>query len=106
MAAGLLIDLKSPQKLSALGLTTATPGMTVQVFATSAAAAPASITDPAWVHLTKPLIAKQRKMRLALSDPAHPFRFVTLWISKAPAAGSAQARGRVRVNEIELFAAA
>jgi hypothetical protein len=108
VAAGLLIDLKSAQKLSAMELTTATPGMTVQVLATGAAAAPASISDPAWVHLTKPVIAKQRKMRLVLSDPAHPFRFLTLWISKAraSAAGAPQAPVRVRVNEIELFAAA
>jgi hypothetical protein len=102
MAAGLLIDLKSAQKLSALELTTATPGMTVQVFATSAAAAPATITDPAWVHLTKALAVKQRKMRIVLSDPKHAFRVLTLWITKAPAGTPA----RVRVNELELFAAA
>jgi hypothetical protein len=106
MAAGLLIDLKSAQKLSALEFTTATPGMTMQVFASTAAVAPPSITDPAWVHLTKPLIVKQRKMRITLSDPNHTFRFVTLWISKAPASavGTPAAPGRVRVNEIELFA--
>jgi hypothetical protein len=107
MAAGLLIDLKSTQKLSALELTTATPGMTVQVFASRAAVAPASITDPAWVRQSKPVIAKQRKMRITLTDPKGAFRFVVLWISKAPAsaAGTPAAPGRVRVNEIELFAA-
>jgi hypothetical protein len=106
MAAGLLIDLKSDQKLSALELTTATPGMTIQVFASIAAVAPHSITDPAWVHLTKPLIVKQRKMRIALSDPKQAFRFVTTWISKAPASavGTPAAPGRVRINEIEFFA--
>jgi hypothetical protein len=104
MAAGLLIDLKSAQRLAALELITSTPGMWVQVFGSTAAAAPASITDPAWARLSKLVVAKHTT-RIALSKPKQGFRFVALWISKAPASavGSAQAPGRVSVNELELF---
>jgi hypothetical protein len=104
MAAGLLVDLKSAQRLATLGLITSTPGMSVQVFASRAGAAPASITDPAWVPLSKVVVAKHTT-RIKLSKPKQGFRFVALWISKAPASavGTAQAPGHVSVNEIELF---
>jgi hypothetical protein len=107
MAEGLLIDLKSAQRLSALALTTSTPGMTVQVYGAAASPAPASITDPAWVRLSSPLVANKAKERIALAQPKRSFRLVTLWISNAPssAVGTPEAPGHVRVNEIELFAA-
>jgi hypothetical protein len=106
MAEGLLLDLKSGQKLGALALTTATPGMTVQIYGTTAATAPSSITDPAWVHLSPPLVAKKRTTRITLSQPKQAFHFVTLWISRAPdsAVGTPAAPGHVRVNELEIFA--
>jgi hypothetical protein len=105
MAAGLLVDLKSAQRLATLALITSTPGMSVQVFGSTAAAAPASITAPGWVRLSKLVVAKHTT-RIRLSKPKQGFRFVVLWISKAPASavGSAQAPGHVRVNEVELFA--
>jgi hypothetical protein len=108
MAEGLIIDLKTGQKLSALGLITSTPGMTVQVYGSDASAAPASITDPAWVKLSSPRTETKRKVRIKLRESTKAFRFVTLWISNAPAGsvGTAQAPGRVSVNEIELFPAA
>jgi hypothetical protein len=107
MAEGLVIDLKTARKLSALGLVTSTPGMTIQVFGADSKTLPASITDPAWVHLSPNQVEKNKRARIKLSDPTKPFRFVTLWIVKAPAAsvGTAQAPGRVSVNELELFGA-
>jgi hypothetical protein len=104
MAEGLVIDLKSARKLSALALVTTTPGMTVQAYGTAARKLPTSITDPAWVKLSPSLLVKARHMRIKLKA-TKPVRFVTLWISKAPAAsvGTAQAPGRVSVNELELF---
>ncbi len=108
MTAGLLIDLKDTQRLSAMEVITPTPGMTVQVFGSSAATAPTTITDPGWTALTKSEVLKTRHVRVKLSDTTTGFRFVTLWISKAPASavGTPQAPGRVSVNEVELFAAA
>jgi hypothetical protein len=104
MAEGLAIDLKSARKLSAVALVTTTPGMTVQVYGTSGPTLPTSITDPAWVKLSPSLPVKTRHMRIKLKS-AKAVRFVTLWISKAPAAflGTPQAPGRVSVNELELF---
>jgi hypothetical protein len=104
MAAGLVVDLKSAQRLSTLELVTSTPGMAVQVFGSTAAAAPASITDPAWSRLSKVVVAKHTT-RIKLGKPKQGFRFVALWVSKAPASavGTAQAPGHVSVNEIELF---
>jgi hypothetical protein len=113
MAEGLVIDLKSPSKLSALELITTTPQMTVQVYGSAASVLPPSITDPALVKLSPSLLVKARHFHIKLKST--PVRFVTLWISKAPAgsAGTTQAPGsvivegsapgRVSVNEIELF---
>ncbi|HEX4188314.1 MAG TPA: hypothetical protein VHY83_10485 [Solirubrobacteraceae bacterium] len=104
MAEGLVIDLKSARKISAVALVTTTPGMTVQVYGTAAQALPASITDPAWVKLSPSLPVKSKHMRIKLKS-AKAVRFVTLWISRAPASsvGTPQAPGRVSVNELELF---
>jgi hypothetical protein len=103
MAEGVVIDLKSARKLSALELITTTPGMTVQVYGSAGSTLPASITDPAWVKLSPSLLVKTRHFHIKLKSK--PARFVTLWISAAPAAsvGTPQAPGRVSVNELELF---
>jgi hypothetical protein len=105
MAEGLLVDLKSKQKVSVLQLISSTPGMTVQVYGTSSPTAPSSITDPAWTSLSAPKVAKKKHLRIALRDSTKAFTFITLWISKAPqsAIGTPQAPGHVDVNEIELF---
>jgi hypothetical protein len=108
MAAGLLIDLKSPRKLSALQLLTTSPGMTVQVYGAVGQAPPTTITDPAWVKLSAKIAQVKRHQRIKLTGASKPFRFVTLWISKAPAAslGTPQAPGHVSVHEVEVFPAA
>ncbi|HXM87531.1 MAG TPA: hypothetical protein VN889_07835 [Solirubrobacteraceae bacterium] len=113
LAEGVVIDLNTARKLSAATLTTETPGMTVQVYGSDAATLPSSITDPAWVALTPSFVEKKRHVRIpfghgsaALAAAAkQAYRFVTLWISQAPAAsvGSAEAPGHVAVNELELF---
>jgi len=105
MAEGLLIDLKRKQKVSAVQLISSTPGMTVQVYGTSEATAPSSITDPAWTPLTGSHVAKKKHLRLALRDSGKAFSFITLWISRAPEAsvGTPEAPGHVDVNELELF---
>jgi hypothetical protein len=107
MAEGLLIDLKSPQRLSAAVVITSTPGMTIQLYGANTPAAPTSITDPAWVTLSSSTVDKKKRLRIALRHSAKAFRFVTLWISQAPAAsvGTEQAPGHVVVDELELFPA-
>jgi hypothetical protein len=104
MAEGLAIDLKSATRLSAVELVTTTPGMVVQVYGTTAKALPGSITDHAWVKLSPSIPVKSRHLRIKLKS-AGAVRFVTLWISKAPASsvGTAQSPGHVSVNELEVF---
>jgi hypothetical protein len=105
MAEGIVIDLKSARRISAVGLITSTPGMSVQVYGANGHAPPTSITDPAWVQLSPYLLEKKHNVRIKLQNATKAFRFITLWISKAPVAsvGSAQAPAHVAVNELELF---
>jgi hypothetical protein len=107
MAEGLLIDLKSPQKVEAVKLVTATPGMTVQLFGTKATTAPDSITSHEWVALSRSIIVRKRHARIPLKHDKTAFTLLTLWISKAPstAVGSPTSPGHVAVNELELFPA-
>jgi hypothetical protein len=105
MAEGLLINLKAKQKIAVLQLVTSTPGMTVQVYGANTQAVPTSITDPAWIPLSAFKLVKKKHVRLKLRDSKKTFRYITLWISKAPASavGSATAPGHVDINEVELF---
>jgi hypothetical protein len=104
MAEGLAIDLKTPQRLSALELVTSTPGMAVQVYATDSQPLPPSITDHAWVKLSPTQTVKTSQVRINLTI-TKSFRFVILWISSAPAAsvGAPQEPGHVSIDELELF---
>jgi hypothetical protein len=108
MAAGLVLDLKNPQRLATLMLVTSSPGMTIQIYGANGTTPPTSITDPAWVKLTHSMVASKRHERIKLHDSTHAFRYVTVWISKAQAssAGTPEAPGRVSINELELFPAA
>ncbi|HLB22019.1 MAG TPA: hypothetical protein VK605_07890, partial [Solirubrobacteraceae bacterium] len=114
LAEGLVIDLNTARRLSALTLVTTTPGMTVQVYGANGATLPASITDPAWVPLSPSQTEGKKRTRIkfggataaAQQNAKRPYRFVVLWISQAPASavGMPAAPGRVSVNEVELFA--
>ncbi len=113
MAEGLVIDLNEPRKLSAAGLSTTTPGMTVQIYGANGEAPPTSITDPAWVALTPAIVAKKKHARIKFGGSTSAgqaaakkaYRFIVLWISQAPssAVGTPDAPGHVSVNEFELF---
>ncbi|HEY0516411.1 MAG TPA: hypothetical protein VGD00_04780 [Solirubrobacteraceae bacterium] len=108
LAEGLLIDLKSPHKLSTAKLITTTPGMNVQVYGSAASTPPSSITDPAWVPISHSLKLHKRHASIGLLKPKRSFRFVVVWISAAPpsAIGTAEAPGHVTIDELELFAPA
>jgi len=108
MAEGLLVDLKTPQKLSAVKLITSTPGIVVQVYGANGATVPDSITEKAWVPLSHQQTIKKRHAKIGLRNQKLAYRYVTLWISRAPesALGTAEAPGHVTVDELELFPAA
>ncbi len=104
MAEGLVIDLKSARHLELLELRTSTPGATVEVYGSDGHTLPASITDPAWRQLSAPhVLKKTAKLKLHSSQKA--YRFVVVWLTKAPAAsvGTPQAPGHVALNELALF---
>jgi hypothetical protein len=105
MAEGLLIDLKSKEKLGSLNIVTSTPGMVVQIYGTNSQTAPTSITDTAWVPLSHARVLKKKHAHIVLKDSTKAFNFITVWISKAPPTSTAEAPGHVSVNEVELFPA-
>jgi hypothetical protein len=107
MAEGVLIDLKTRRRFASVRLTTSTPGMSVELYGANGKAAPNSIIDPAWVPLSRSRLIDKKHLTIKLRDSKRAFRFITLWISRAPAAslGTPQAPGHVSVNELELFAA-
>jgi hypothetical protein len=97
--------MKSPQRLASAVLVTSSPGMTVQVYGANGKAVPASITDPAWVALSRSTVVKKRHLKITLKEASRSFRFVTVWISRAPAGsiGTQQQPGHVSINELELL---
>jgi hypothetical protein len=107
MAEGVVIDLKSMKKIASVKLVTTTPGLTLQIYGASASTAPTSITDPAWVALSRSLTVKKRHAKIGLRNKTKAYRFITVWISGAPASslGTPEKPGRVTLNEIELFPA-
>ncbi len=107
MAEGVLIDLKALKKLSALELVSTSKGMEVQVYGTTETKPPTSITEAGWVALTHPFAIKKTHTHFKLLKPKQGFRYVVVWISKAPASaiGTPTAPGHVKVGEVELFPA-
>jgi hypothetical protein len=107
LAEGVLIDLKTSRRFASAKLATSSPGMTVELYGANGKAAPTSITDPAWIALSHTRPVGKKHITIKLRHSKRAFRFITLWISKAPASsvGTPTAPGHVSVNELELFAA-
>lgn len=103
MAEGLLLDLKSPQKLGSAAVKTSTTGATVEIYGANGATLPASITDPAWARLVGLKVLKKKGTTFKLKTKGKGFRYVVLWLVKAPASSTAARPGDVAINEFELF---
>jgi hypothetical protein len=105
MAEGLVIDLNSATKVGAVKLITETPGMKVQIYGARGHKPPATITEPGWTQLSASHVLKKKSTRLKLRDAGKGFRYVLVWVVKAPesAVGTPQAPGHVELNEVELF---
>lgn len=105
LAEGLLIDLRSPTKLGGLELRTPTRGMTVQVYGAGGAKAPATITTPGWKLLSSSHVLKKTVTHLKLHTKGHAFRWLVVWIVKAPPSsqGTPQAPGQVALSEVALY---
>jgi hypothetical protein len=103
MAEGLLLDLKTPQKLGSAAVKTTTTGITVEVYGTNGATPPASISDPAWARIVGLKILKKKDTTLELKTKGKGYRYILLWLAKAPATSTAANPGSVAINEFELF---
>jgi hypothetical protein len=105
MAEGLLIDLRQPAKLGKLELRTPTRGMTVQIYGANGAKAPSSITEPGWVLLSGSHTLKKTVTHLKLRTEGKAFRWLVVWLVKAPASaqGTPTAPGRVALSEVALY---
>lgn len=98
MAEGLVLDLKTAQKLATAKAKTTTTGMTVEMYGANGNTLPASITDPAWKRLTGAKVLKKKATTLKVKTHGAAYRFVLLWIVKAPAGAAS-----VAIDELELF---
>ncbi len=103
MAEGLVLDLKSPVKLGSVVVTTTTPGITVEVYGAVGKALPTSISDPAWNRIVGLKVLKKKSTTLALKTKGKGYRYIVLWLAKAPASSTAATPGTVAINEFELF---
>jgi hypothetical protein len=105
MAAGLLIDLKSPQKLSKFTLISPSKGMTIEIYGTEAKQPPTTTTEKSWVKFVRARVIKKNKTKIVLRKPSKAFRFVLLWLIKAPPSSTPTEPGQVKVDELTLFPA-
>ena len=105
MAEGLLIDLRSATKLGGVELRTPTTGMTIQVYGATGNKAPATITTPGWTQLVSTHVLKKKVTHLKPRTASAGFRFLVVWIVKAPASseGTAAAPGHVAFSEVALY---
>jgi hypothetical protein len=105
MAEGLLIDLREPTKLGSVELRTPTQGITVQLYGATGAKAPATITEPGWSQLSGSHKLKKTVSHLKLRTEDHSYRWLLVWLVKAPASaqGSPTAPGHVALSEVALY---
>jgi hypothetical protein len=103
MAEGLVLDLKTPQKLGSVTVKTTTTGATVEVYGANGHTLPASISDPEWKRLVGLKILKKKATSLTLKTNGKSYRFVVLWLAKAPPSSTAASPGVVSIDELELF---
>jgi hypothetical protein len=103
MAEGLVLDLKTPQKLGSVAVKTTTTGITVEVYGSNGHTLPASISAPEWKRLAGLKVLKKKSTTLTLKTNGKGYRFIVLWLAKGPASSTAANPGTVSINEFELF---
>jgi hypothetical protein len=103
MAEGLVLDLKSSQKLGSVAVKTTTTGITVEIYGSNGHTLPASISGPEWKRLVGLKVLKKKSTTLTLKTNGKGYRFIVLWLAKAAASSTAANPGTVAINEFELF---
>lgn len=91
---GLYVDLAGKETVRRVVIRTPTLGMNVEVYGAESGP-PATITEPGWDHLVdRAGIAGETTIKL----PAHPYRYLLVWITGAPPDGS-----RPAISELSLL---
>lgn len=104
--AGLSLDLKAALGIAKLTLITETPGITVQVYGTSARKLPQALSSEEWVRLSRPHLIKQRKGTIELSEHKRRVRRLLIWVLNAPTSSSGQfTAAEVKINELQVYEA-
>jgi hypothetical protein len=103
MAEGLVLDLKSPQKLGSVDVKTTSIGVTVEIYGANGNALPTTISDPAWARLVGLKVLKKKKTALKLKTAGKNYRYILLWLAKAPPSSTEASPGEVAISELELF---
>jgi hypothetical protein len=103
MAEGLLLDLRTPHKLGSATVRTSTTGASVEIYGANGATLPPSITDASWKRLVGLKALKKKDTTFKLKTAGRSFRYVVLWLAKAPPTSTAAKPGAVAIGEFELF---
>ncbi|HEY2631242.1 MAG TPA: hypothetical protein VGI26_02555 [Solirubrobacteraceae bacterium] len=103
MAEGLLLDLKSPQKVGSATVIVTTAGATIEIYGANGKTVPGSITDTGWKRLVGLKVLKKKSTHFTLNVQGKSYRYIVLWLAKAPTGSTAAKPGTVAINEFELF---
>ncbi len=103
MAEGLLLDLKSPQKLGSATVKTTTTGVTVEIYGANGNTLPGSITDTGWKRLVGLKVLKKKSTPLTLKTKARATATSCCGSPRPPAGSTAANPGTVAIDEFELF---
>jgi len=103
MAEGLVLDMRTAQRVGSAIVKTTTTGVTVAMYGANGHNLPASITDHAWKRLSGSKVLKKKSTKLTLKTKGAGYRFILLWVAKAPSGSTAAKPGSVSIDELELF---
>jgi hypothetical protein len=103
MAEGVVLDLKVPEKLGNAKVITTSIGVTVEIYGANGSALPTTISSPSWARLVGLKVLNKKSTTLKLKTHGKGYRYILLWLAKAPPGSTEAAPGSVSINELELF---
>jgi len=103
MAEGVVLDLKVAEKLGSAKVDTTSIGATVEIYGANGSALPTTISSPSWARLVGLKVLKKKSTTLELKTHGKGYRYILLWLAKAPPGSTEAAPGSVSINELELF---
>jgi hypothetical protein len=103
MAEGLVLDLNEPQKLGSAKVKTTSIGVTVEIYGANGSTLPTTISAPAWARVVGLKVLTKKSTTLKLKTKGKGYRYILLWLAKAPPSSTEAAPGTVSINELELF---